>query len=219
MKNITLKSVCFILIILTAFASVTGGVFIKTALKDKSDDTSANHEKGLESGFGASGGGASSPFLCAYKSDKTEFDINDVTLDFYYGVYFLESEEDARESTFDYPSFDLYFAKDERNKVLIRHVEENFISEKYRCDFVYEENWKISEIKYNHFETLTIPKEMFTEDKGAIYFEIHSTNIKDYAKEYRSIVGKVIYYALSLSEDRVILTDNYYIYKSVFGGK
>ena len=71
--------------------------------------------KGLEAGFYyTSIGNDDAPypmFRCAYKSDKTEFDINDVTLTFYYGgLYSLYLQEER--SSISYPGYELYFSND-----------------------------------------------------------------------------------------------------------
>lgn len=209
MKNISFKSVCVILIILTVFASVTGCDFLTNIIKDNSDDannqsTNKYQSFGLKSGFSDSGGCEASPFLCAYKSDKTEFDINDVTLDFYYGVFFLEDEEYERENTFDIPSFDLFFLN-EKGKVLVKHVDENLISEKYKISFIYDENLQVIDTVFNHCETFTVPKEVFVKDKGSITFAIYGTNVREYEPEYRCKVSKVIYY--KINGDKVILSN------------
>ena len=228
MKLLILKFVCTVLIILTLFASVTGCDFVTNFInKDNSNsanntsdktDADANKKTGLESGFSVSNGCESSSFYGAYKSDKTEFDIDDVTLDFYYGVDFYGSEEYARETTYNFPSFDLYFVdRKGENKIFIRHVEENFISEKYRCELVYDENWNVTKIKCNYFETLTVPKEMFTKEVGMIYFSVFSANVRDYPPEYRAIAGAKVFY--KMSGNKVILTDNEWIYIKKWGGE
>ena len=228
MKLLILKFVCTILIILTLFASVTGCDFVTNFInKDNSNsanntsdktDADANQKTGLESGFSVSNGCESSSFYGAYKSDKTEFDIDDVTLDFYYGVYFLGSEEYEREHGYSFPSFDLYFVdRKGENKFFIRHVEENFISEKYRCELLYDENWNVTKIKYNYFETLTVPKEMFTKEVGMIYFSVFSANVRDYPPEYRAIAGAKVFY--KMSGNKVILTDSEWIYIKKWGGE
>ena len=228
MKLLILKSVCIVLIILTLFASVTGCDFVTNFInKDNSNsanntsdktDADTNQKTGLESGFSVSSGDECSSFYGAYKSDKTEFDINNVTLDFYYGIYFLGSEEYEREHGYSFPSFDLYFVdRKGENKIFIRHVEENFISEKYRCKLIYDENWNVTKIKYNYFETLTIPKEMFTKEVGMIYFSVYSANVREYQPKYRATAGATVFY--KMEGNKVILTDNAWIYIKKWGGE
>ena len=130
----------------------------------------------LESGFKQSFHGEESPInYCAYRSKTNKFDIKHVTLDFYYGGYYDIDYE--LQNTTSYPTFDIYFKDDQGNKYLVKHVEENFVSEKYSCDFVYDDDRNICEIKYNHSETLTIPAELFTKESGKIWFSIEGKNI------------------------------------------
>ena len=137
---------------------------------------SVGNESALESGFKQSFHGEESPVnYCAYRSETNKFDIKHVTFDFYYGGYYDIDYE--LQNTTSYPTFDIYFKDDHGNKYLVKHVEENFISEKYSCDFVYEDDRNICEIKYNHSETLTIPAELFTKESGKIWFSIEGKNI------------------------------------------
>lgn len=188
MKILKLKGVCLILIILTAFnIFATGCDFWKK-------DTGDEEGKGLDSeSEQSSNGWIESAFCCEYKSDKTVFDIDDVTLDFYYGVHLLHPEE-REEEMFNIPSFDLYFSNEENHRILIRHVEEDFVSEKYRCYYVKDENGKItSKHHYNHFETHTVPKELFTQESSFFYFSVYRTNS---APPDMCITSALIYYKL-----------------------
>ena len=157
-------------------------------------DTNTNAGAVLENGFKPSNFDESPIFHCAYKSDKTHFDIDDVTLDFFYGGYYYQGVEHQLENMHDFPYFELYFEIDGGEELLIKRVEENFISEEYSCDFVYDENWYITEIKYNHSETITIPKEIFTEDNGLIYFAIYGENVKEPEQQTKFITGIGMYY-------------------------
>ena len=97
---------------------------------------------GLEVGFDASSQGEESlPISCAYRSDKTEFDIDDVTLDFYYGRPIYSSPEYLWENVMNVPSFDVCFSNGAGLQIHVKHVEENLVSEKYRCKLIYDENW------------------------------------------------------------------------------
>ena len=150
---------------------------------------------GLEDGFKPSNSAAEAPTLyCAYKSDKTEFPIDDVTLDFYYGGYYYQGIEYELENTHDIPSFELYFQDDCGGKFFIKRVEENFVSEKYSCDIVYDENWYVTEVKFNHSETITIPQEIFTEESGIIYFSVFGTNQREPDPQNKVITGIGFYY-------------------------
>lgn len=158
-------------------------------------------DTGLESGFKPLAGSEETLFnFCAYKSDTNEFDINDVTLDFYYGGYFYNGIEFALENDQNYPTFDLYFVNDQGDRCLVKHSEENFVSDKYSCEVVFDENGYMKEIKYNHSEQLTIPAELFTKQSGQIWLEIEGVNILETEPENRKdifITGICIFYKVN----------------------
>ena len=154
----------------------------------------AREENGLEDGFKPSNSAEAPSLYCAYRSDKTEFPIDDVTLDFYYGGYYYQGVEYELENTHDIPSFELYFQDDYGGKFFIKRVEENFVSEKYSCNVVYDDNWNITEVKFNHSETITIPREIFAEESGLIYFSVFGTNQKEVEPQVKVITGIGFYY-------------------------
>ena len=160
---------------------------------------------GLESGFEASNGEEINFFQAAYKSDKIIFDIEDVTLTFYYGGFYYSGAEDVRESIYNIPSFDMYFTDDYDNKILMKTVEENLVSDKYNYELIYGNFWRRSEFIFNHSEFITIPKEMFKEDRGVIYFSIMGTNILEPNPTYEWIAGEPICYK-KICSDKIILS-------------
>ena len=166
------------------------------------NNVSTNEKQGLESGFNNEDNAcASSIFRCAYKSEKNEFEIDDVTLEFFYGgKYILIAEgeyiygaEYIREKCgHDIPTFDVYFKEDGGEKILIKHVEENLISDKYNVDI---DPYGNNPPKYSFSETLTIPEQLFSKESGMIYFMISGTNKwdGDNAKN-RAFTWTYIYY-------------------------
>lgn len=197
------RSIYRVLLILITFSIfVTGCEQLGINLPGKNKDTVSS---GVESGFKPSSSDETSIFSCAYKSDKTEFDINDVTLDFYYGVHYYESAEYFRENICDIPYFEVVFTTDDHDKFVVKRVEENLISEKYRCEYIRDENLQLIEIKYNYWETLTIPAEIFTEESGVIYFGFRGDDIRVQNPEFRETGGgKAIFY--KVKGDKVILS-------------
>ena len=166
----------------------------------------------LESGFKPGSSAPGPSHFAAYRSDKTEFDIDDVTLDFYYGGYYPSGIEFTKTHAQNYPVFEVYFVDDaDGSKYFIKRVEENFVSEKYSCELLRDENWYITEIKFNHSETITIPKEIFTKESGKIYFQIHGVNVHEQEQEpekepkVHCIVSNYIFY--KVTEGKVILSD------------
>ena len=162
--------------------------------------------KGLEAGFDTKGIGSCDDapiFKCAYKSDVTEFDIENVTLTFCYGGFY-ELFETATEQYLSYPVFELYLFNDTNpeEKILVKKVEENLISEKYRI-YTVTEKFKTA-IKYNHSEDITIPKELFTNESGLIWFSVNGQNALDpySTDETLCIIG--VYY--SKIENKIVLS-------------
>ena len=200
MKILTHKSACIILIIVTIFSVfATGCSFLN---KSSSVD---EQKSGLESGFNHSlDADETTNRYCAYKSEKNEFYIDNVTLDFYYSIYYYESEEYTQKNICSFPSFDLYFSDGKDKQIFVKHVDENFVSEKYRCDFVEDENGIISKIHYNHSETHTIPKDIFTKEYCIVYFAVYSSNALEYEQKYQCIASAHIYY--KLEGDKVTLS-------------
>ena len=162
--------------------------------------------EGVESGFYLSDRGCPSPSTyCAYKSEKNEFDIDDVTLQFFFGGNYAASGiEYQLEHGDNYPEFDYYFTNDEGDRIHIKHIEENFVSEKYSCDFVHDEKAKLVEVKYNYSETLTVPKAIFTKEKGLVYFGLYGVNPRGPMLDERCIVATHFYY--KLVENKVVLS-------------
>ena len=104
-----------------------------------------------------------------FESEKSVFDIDDVTLRIYYGDEFSSNLQYEKRNGWTYEYYELYFENDKNDKILIRHVDEDFVSEKHRCTCVIEGNL-FKGYAYNCSEELTVPKELFTEDKGDIFF-------------------------------------------------
>lgn len=162
---------------------------------------------GLETGFKPSGSMSGAPLpgrYCAFKSETNVFDINEVTLDVYFGGDFSDGIDTIRENSESFPSFELYFENDQGNECFIKRIEENFVSEKYSCDLVCDENWNLLEIKYNYHETLTIPAELFTKEKGMIWFVARGVNTHKPEDGLQNIAGNVLLY--EVKDGKVILT-------------
>ena len=196
-----------VLLILMIFSLlVTGcGQNADTNPDNDSGETDTSVGAVLESGFKKSDAECETPlFHCAYRSDKTEFDIDDVTLDFYYGGWFsnLGIDYDLRQHNF--PTFEIYFTNDANDKCFVKRVEENLVSEKYRCKFIYDDNRNATEIIFNHSESITVPREIFTENEGVIFFTIYSQNVNYTNSSVEFITGKAIFY--KVIEGKVILS-------------
>ena len=150
--------------------------------------------------------------ICAIKGDKIVFDIDDVTLDFYYGVHY---SSDAYKGIMlleqqSFPTFDVLFKDEKGKEYIVKHVEENFVSEKYRVQEIYDENYNVIDTVFNHSETLTVPKEVFIYNHGYFWFEVRGDNKSKVGTKNQTITGKCIHY--KVKDDKVILSN--YKFKS-----
>lgn len=188
-----IKRIVGALIILTLLIAFTSCVTDESKL----DDT-------LRGGFDSDGGCESPIIKTAFECDKRVFDIDDVTLTFYYGHGFGTNEailEHYRGAGVDYPNFDLYF-ETEDDSYLIRHVDENFITAKYGCN-------KLSNGYFvlDYSEIITIPKDLFTKEKGCVTFRISGFNSSRQEDELLSSIG--LYY---VKNDDTVTLYNYLEY-------
>lgn len=181
---------------------------------------------GLNVGFEYSSSSEESPSdYCAYRSDISEFDINDVTLEFFYGGIFSESIEHERSNGRNIGKVELYFFAPalcensecatqydyqyggmkcsnllcEDSRYFIKESEEDYTSEAHR--------WKGILYEEGEGETITIPKELFVGERGLIAFFVYGKdeNHRDYPNnKYELISGKNIHY--KVYDDKVILS-------------
>lgn len=143
-----------------------------------------------------------SGFLGKCVADTDTFDINNVRLKFYYGGLYDSGIENALAQGLSIPSFDLYFNSLTDNcdwntaiEYKIKHVDENFVSEKYR---ITGENY------YN--EELVIPSELFVQSSGLICFRIAGTyNHKNSDDTYDGILGIFIHYS-KIDNNTILIT-------------
>ena len=153
----------------------------------------------------------SNPYHCTYKTEKTEFDIDDVSIDLYYGGDYYDVQFNDEYGSI-IPSFYIYVAgnwdgKNQKfnNEHLIKHVEEPFISEKYDCEIIRKQFlfWHTTEIIYNHCETITIPRELFIENSGVININIRGTDSRG---NIVKITGTCFYY--KVVGEKVLIAKN-----------
>lgn len=129
----------------------------------------------------------------SYYSEISEFDIDNVSLTFYFGLVIYDLDVAIKDGG-DMPWFEMYFRefneKGLLSEYLIRRNEESFISEKY---LITETN--------RYSETIKMPKELFVNSTGKILFCIDG--------EFKGKVGlysKVAIYYKSNGE-KVILSN------------
>lgn len=164
-------------------------------------------------------GDTSTGEACAYRSSKTEFDKNDVTLSFYFGTYFVydDAQTQLERSPFrDYPFLDLYCKAYKPVGTLFEQTGEHFIKRnngryisehynKYKAIFVCNSHWQLTEIIFNTKEVIKIPAELFTESEGFISFQIRAPHLLD-ENNIQTFNSVIINYRLE--EDKVIIQDD-----------
>jgi hypothetical protein len=154
--------------------------------------------------------GESHPVRLAFKNETDRFDIGDVTLEFLYGGVWGELDA-TLQGSYNYPYFEIGFENDEGQKVIVKEVEENLVSEKYRYVIKYDldgnGSYYVSERKFNHSEELTIPKELFTKTYGSIVFALYGENIAPGCSNGFSMIQFLrIYYHFNSSTGNVFLS-------------
>lgn len=152
----------------------------------------AVHSTGFEWGFKYENAESSMPSYCAYKYDKNEFDIDDVTITFYFGRDMSSIEWERK--IWSIPEFDVFFGDINYEPIhIIRHSTENYVSEEYRCKKVRitepqgcRGSKEFTVIEYNHSEEVTIPKELFNKEQGVLHFRVGGIGYftRDNSEEY-----------------------------------
>lgn len=163
-------------------------------------------EKGISIGFQYENRKGS--LITAIKSDKKVFDIDDVTLDFYYGghtrgysqcnlvaLYFISGDKFDSDVD-DYKSVDGYY-----------FIKEMTIDEFESGPFDIEQRWSPKQkdeknnIYFHYIDTLTIPQDMFLEPTGIVSFCIaHIALNEEGNSKYKLILsggasGQRLYYS------------------------
>lgn len=173
-----------------------------------SDSTNEDQDKITENDklyYGFSNEEPGEKYKCAYKSDKCEFDINNVTLTFSFGGIFgpyIDLERENGGNDFPY-GFDIYFSNDDGNLIHVKHVDENYVSEKYNVKSTFVNNQQF--LEFNYSEAFTIPSELFSKVQGVIYFDLWGKNIGQDQETEMPFSGVRLYY--KLDDNRVTLSD------------
>jgi len=189
--------ISLLLVVICSLISLQGCSFLRK-LQTPTD------EQGISIGFQYENSQGS--LITAIKSDKKVFDIDDVTLDFYYGgftrdyshcesvaLYFLSKNKFDTEVD-DYKNIDgCYFIKE-------------ISREEYDSGpFDIEQRWgpkqkeEKNNIYFHYIDTMTIPKEMFLGQTGMVAFFIaHIALNEEGNSKYRLIAssGQDLYYII-----------------------
>ena len=198
LSNTTRSISRVVLILLILLLSAAG-----CGRKNISNETVSN---GLESGLKHTDdcGGCEIPSdHCAYKSEQSEFDLDNVVLTFYYGT--STNIDAALAGDCNYYSYaELYFMDDNDNLHFIKRTEESYTSEEYSCKWILDDSYKLIGFSYNHSENIKIPPELFTQKSGRISFCVYGEDINAYESAYSLISIINIYY--KTNDEKVILS-------------
>lgn len=185
-------------IILSSIAAVASGIYLFA------DKTLTNSIR-LEWGFQYAGNGIIPKESCAYKSETNTFDIDNVTLTFYFGGVFAPNISEELISGSNIPEFDLYFANAQQEPIYtIRHSFDNFVSEEYRLTWELIESSNFVKMQFNHSEKVTIPREIISESHGIIRFCVGGINVNESIPQYKTITSAYINY--EIIDDKVVLS-------------
>lgn len=117
----------------------------------------------------------------AYKSQKNNFNLDDVTLTVSYGALWSGL---GPNQYYDVPEFDFYFADPSgyinESIYTLKTIKEQFFSEKFDVTMVDDKmDSRYYYYEYAHTEEITIPKELFTESEGIIRMVIAGINVAE----------------------------------------
>ncbi len=140
--------------------------------------------------------------------EKRVFDINDVTLDFYYG-FFSEGPEywTQRTVTLSFVNYcGDHFNEEKYIKKEIRKMDGSvFFTDKYKVATEYS-FLGTTKFNYNHCETITVPQELFYGEKGYILFQI-TFDFFNVETNYMHQDSGATRFFYKVDGDKVILSD------------
>lgn len=126
----------------------------------------------------------SSIFTCGYRSEKEVFDMDNVSITVFFGGCYDDISQELEKNSF--PNYYISLSNEKGHTIVLKTVYEEFISEKYRTTWTYSFEDGYGIVEYNHFETITIPKQLFVAEKGTILFTL--------GYEYMYFAETTIYY-------------------------
>ena len=144
--------------------------------------------------------------MVALKSDRSRFDIDDVTLDLYLGNLYMDSND---VEMYGDRFFDIYFTiglPGLEVSYFAKHVEESFYSEEYKVKEIGQTNhgdFIRHEHKFNKYHTVTIPKEIFIGNAGRFYVSLRFADANEEEKRW-PFFGATLYYKIEY--DKVVIS-------------
>lgn len=141
---------------------------------------------------------------CAYESDKYIFDIDNVTLDFYYGT-------DNNYLKFDYNRYpiisaEVYCESDSNLEVQLRKVDDYLYEYNGKYTVKIRNNKKVftyaTEYEFNYCETVKIPREIFSKESGFFWLGFKVEDEQGNNMDARVIYYKVVGDKVELSTEK-----------------
>jgi hypothetical protein len=183
--TLTVTVLVFLTIFIPIMASQNGG---------------QNINEGFEWGFDNNSSEPSNPYYAAYRTDKSEFDINDVKI-----TFFLGSSHDSNPYDGCNIVHKLYICNDGNSdkfkEIFVKDIEDYFD----RQDKLRNTSGKTpTEYRFPFSEVIVIPPEIFTEQSGTVliymreYISWENTIFENvYEPEYGNVNGIGVYYKIS----------------------
>lgn len=114
------------------------------------------------------------PVACAYKTQKRVFDIDNVTLELYYGMLSKYNYNN------DYVCAEIYCKNPKGEKIQLQSITETVYSDKYSIDIrkIHKIFYYTVKYDFNYHETIKIPREVFVGDSGFFWvaFNVEENN-------------------------------------------
>ena len=125
------------------------------------------------------------PVACAYKTQKRVFDIDNVTLELYYGMLSKYNYNN------DYVCAEIYCKNPKGEKIQLQSITETVYSDEYSINTRKFHKVFYYTVKYdfNHHDSVRIPREIFVGDSG--YFGV-VFGVQEGEKNYSN--SQTIYY-------------------------
>ena len=141
--------------------------------------------KGYSNGFNYNDHRLKSSVMCAARSEKTEFDVDDVTLDFYFGWWERQPSDPSYPGIKSLLGYALYFCNEQiETKTNIntedyKNIPGHYFIKEIPTDEFNSDKYSISMKKsigrvFKQSESFTVPKELFDQKRGTILFSFHT---------------------------------------------
>ena len=167
-------------------------------------DTSISNSTEVSTNEGnGTAGEALTKFSCNYQTETDTFDLNNVSLTYFFGGSFYPDIEIEYINGSNIPYFDIIIKNDDGDEIIYKHFDEDFMQEKFRRTVTTVDTIFIN-INYNYSEIIAIPKEIFTKQSGRIEISIWGEYWKKSDHPYIGITGIPIDYEINDGKVKLI---------------